>query len=71
MAGLVHLLEIGVRALEIDVQNTSDGTTVVWCLAADPEYTKCPVDRDGVFWTNSAWADVLYDVRKSARKGSG
>lgn len=30
MAGLVHLLEIGVRALEIDVQNTSDGTTVVW-----------------------------------------
>tara|TARA_R110002051_G_scaffold7041_8_gene33228 strand:+ start:3393 stop:4337 length:945 start_codon:yes stop_codon:yes gene_type:complete len=29
-AGLRHLLETGVQAVEIDVQNTSDGVTVLW-----------------------------------------
>ncbi|MEP6266607.1 MAG: glycerophosphodiester phosphodiesterase family protein [Paracoccaceae bacterium] len=30
MAGLVHTLKAGVCAVEIDVQNSSDGVTVVW-----------------------------------------
>ena len=30
MAGLKHLMRIGVSAVEIDVQNSADGVTVVW-----------------------------------------
>jgi glycerophosphoryl diester phosphodiesterase len=61
MTGLVHAMEAGVRAVEIDVQNSSDGVTVVWHdHNLDPDMVR---DPKGDWLTSDATliVDISYE----------